>query len=236
MRTTWFCWMFCWARRSPTCDRSSRHRKSRAQGKCRPKPRRSGFGPRQTIGCAGETLERVIAFTYLGSLITTTGGTEEHAEARYRKAQAAFSVLRPIWRSKLISVDKDTFLRFQCEVGFALWTLDLETNKEDHCPTLGVWWPRKISNEELWQRTKQVRVTLWGNLQLTSPACPLSGTLRELGERQNREVTENHTADAWGLGDVMESSETDCTKPRPMESCSRGPMLRTKRRGPELKL
>ena len=59
-------------------------------------------GPQQTIGCAGETLERVTAFTYLGSLITTTGGTDENAEARYRKAQAAFSVLRPIGRSKLI--------------------------------------------------------------------------------------------------------------------------------------
>ena len=36
---------------------------------------------------------------------------------------------------------------------------------------------------------------------------------------------------AWGLGDVMESSETDCTKPGPMESCSGGPMLWTERRG-----
>ena len=48
------------------------------------------------ISCAGESLERVAACTYLGSLITTTGGNEEDVEARCRKAQAAFSILRQI--------------------------------------------------------------------------------------------------------------------------------------------
>ena len=55
------------------------------------------------INCVGEVLEQVSAFTYLGSLITTSGGTEEDVEARCRKAQVAFSILRPIWRSKFIS-------------------------------------------------------------------------------------------------------------------------------------
>ena len=45
------------------------------------------------INCVGEDLEHVSAFTYLGSLITTTGGTEEDVEARCRKAQVAFSIL-----------------------------------------------------------------------------------------------------------------------------------------------
>ena len=56
------------------------------------------------INCVGEDLEHVSAFTYLGSLITTAGGTEEDVEARCRKAQAAFSILRLIWRSKVISL------------------------------------------------------------------------------------------------------------------------------------
>lgn len=38
----------------------------------------------------------------LGSLINTTGGTEEDVEARCRKAPTALSILRPIWRSKFI--------------------------------------------------------------------------------------------------------------------------------------
>ena len=42
------------------------------------------------ITCGDEVLEQVTAFTYLGSLVSTTGGTEEDVEARCRKAQAAF--------------------------------------------------------------------------------------------------------------------------------------------------
>ena len=56
------------------------------------------------IICVEEVLERITAFTYLGSLITTMGGTEEDVEARCREVQAAFSILRPIWRSHFISV------------------------------------------------------------------------------------------------------------------------------------
>ena len=44
------------------------------------------------ITCGNEVLEQVTAFTYLGSLVSTTGGTEEDVEARCRKAQAAFGM------------------------------------------------------------------------------------------------------------------------------------------------
>ena len=40
----------------------------------------------------------------LGSLITTTGSTEEDVEARCRIAQVTFSILGPIWRSKFMSL------------------------------------------------------------------------------------------------------------------------------------
>lgn len=47
-----------------------------------------------------ELLERVTAFmityTYLGSLLTTTGGIEEDAEATYRNALAALFILGPV--------------------------------------------------------------------------------------------------------------------------------------------
>ena len=56
------------------------------------------------ITCGDEVLEQVTALTYLGSLVSTTGSTEEDAEARCRKAQAAFCMLRPVWRSKCISL------------------------------------------------------------------------------------------------------------------------------------
>ena len=54
----------------------------------------------------GKILEQVTALTYLGSLITTTGGTEEDVEARCSREQAAFCILRPVWRSKCISLWK----------------------------------------------------------------------------------------------------------------------------------
>ena len=50
------------------------------------------------IMCRGKALQQVTVFTYLGSIVTTTGGTEEDVEARCIKAQVAFSMLRPVWR------------------------------------------------------------------------------------------------------------------------------------------
>lgn len=56
------------------------------------------------VTCGGETLEQVTVFKYLSGLITATGSTEEDAEARCKKAQIAFYILRPIWRSQCISL------------------------------------------------------------------------------------------------------------------------------------
>ena len=109
------------------------------------------------INCVGEVLEQVSAFTYLGSLIiTTTGGTEEDVEARCRKAQVAFSSLRPIWRSKFISLWTKIRI-FNSNVKSALlcgsetWRLTKKIITQLQTFTnrrlryiLGVWWPRKI--------------------------------------------------------------------------------------------
>ena len=122
------------------------------------------------INCVGEVLEQVSAFTYLGSLITTTGGTEEDVDARCRKAQVAFSILRPIWRSNFISLwtKRRVFnsnVKSVLLYGSETWRLtkkiitQLQTfiNRRLRY-ILGVWWPRKISNKELWQRTQQERI------------------------------------------------------------------------------
>ena len=50
-----------------------------------------------------ETIERVTQFTYLGSIIDNTGGTEADIMARIRKAQIAFSALNKIWQSTTYS-------------------------------------------------------------------------------------------------------------------------------------
>ena len=121
------------------------------------------------ITCGGGILEQVTAFIYLCSLITT-GGTEEDIEARCRKAQAAFCILRPVWRSKPISLwtqlrifdsnAKSVFL-----YGSETWRLiksiiakpQAFINRRPRY-ILGVWWLKTISNEDLWKRTYQQRI------------------------------------------------------------------------------
>ena len=51
-----------------------------------------------------KALEQVTVVTYLVSIVTTTGGAEEDVEASCRKAQVAFSMLRPVWRSRYTSL------------------------------------------------------------------------------------------------------------------------------------
>ena len=58
----------------------------------------------EDITCGVEILKQVTAFTYLGSLVSITGSTEEDVKARCRKAQSAFCMLRPVWRSTCISL------------------------------------------------------------------------------------------------------------------------------------
>ena len=122
------------------------------------------------ITCGDEVLEQVTAFTYLGSLVSTTGGTEEDVEGRCRKAQAAFCMLRPVWRSKCISLW--TKLRiFSSNVkavllyGSETWRLTKRIISKlqtfINCRVryiMGIWRPRRISNKDLWQCTKQERV------------------------------------------------------------------------------
>ena len=47
-----------------------------------------------------QAVERVSEFTYLGSMISETGGTDEDITARIRKAQSTFSMLMPVWKEK----------------------------------------------------------------------------------------------------------------------------------------
>ena len=50
----------------------------------------------------GEAVERVSEFTYLRSIISETGGTDEDITASIRKAQSTFSMLIPVWKEKCI--------------------------------------------------------------------------------------------------------------------------------------
>ena len=49
------------------------------------------------IMLSGQAIEDVNVFTYLGSMVSLTGGIEEDIKARRKKAQQAFAMLHPVW-------------------------------------------------------------------------------------------------------------------------------------------
>ena len=57
------------------------------------------------IKVEGKSLEEVDTFTYLGSGVGTTGGTEEDIKARIGKARGAFVMLNKIWKDRTISLN-----------------------------------------------------------------------------------------------------------------------------------
>ena len=119
------------------------------------------------VSVAGERVEEVDEFTYLGSIVSNKGGTDEDIQARIGKARQAFAMLRPIWRSTALTT-KTKRRVFGSTVKVVLlynsktWrmTKGLEQKLQVFINKslrniLRIWWPRKISNKELWKQTGQ---------------------------------------------------------------------------------
>ena len=70
----------------------------------------------------GTAVEDVSEFLYLGSKISKTGGTDEDIKARIKKAQQAFAILRPVWKSTAISL--------KCQSSIAIWLRNLESHRQ----------------------------------------------------------------------------------------------------------
>ena len=102
----------------------------------------------------GEGLEEVESFRYLG----------------ISKARAAFHILRNVWKSRVIG--KTTKIRlFNTNVksvllyGAETWRMNKTTLKRiqtfvNQClrKILGIQWMDKVSNKDLWERTRQVQI------------------------------------------------------------------------------
>jgi len=93
------------------------------------------------------------------------GGTEEDIQARIGKGRQAFATLRPIWRSTALT-SKTKLRVFGSNVeavllyGSETWRLTegLEQKLQVFINKslrniLQIWWPRKLSNKELWRQT-----------------------------------------------------------------------------------
>ena len=106
------------------------------------------------------------SFTYLGSIVTSDGGAEEDIMARLGKARGAFIRLKKIWKSTSISrKTKIMRLNNSCVLpvllyGAECWRMtEKDINKlfsfHNGClrRTLKIFWPVKISNENLHEIT-----------------------------------------------------------------------------------
>ena len=60
-------------------------------------------GANRTIEVAGDQIEAVDRFTYLGSVVAAGGGTDMDIENRINKARAAFGMLSVVWRNNNLS-------------------------------------------------------------------------------------------------------------------------------------
>lgn len=112
-------------------------------------------------------LEEKEQFTYLGSVVTTDGGTDDDVNSRLGKARAAFNILRPVWNSR--SISQNTKIRiFNSNVksvllyGCETWAVtNKSTNKlqvfTNKCLRyiLKAYRENSLSNTDLWRTAKQ---------------------------------------------------------------------------------
>ncbi|XP_050513376.1 uncharacterized protein LOC126889292 [Diabrotica virgifera virgifera] len=115
-------------------------------------------------------IENVENFTYLGSGITESGGTENDIRMRIGKVQQAFSMLNPVWRSgeyttrtkiRIFQSNVMSVLLYGCETWKVTKSLtdklQIFVNK---ClrRIVRIFWPKTIRNEDLLHLTQQKRV------------------------------------------------------------------------------
>ncbi|GFR98540.1 hypothetical protein ElyMa_002771700 [Elysia marginata] len=122
----------------------------------------------EAVMIGDQPLEDVDAFCYLGSNIDQEGGTLKEIKGRIGKAQAAFTTLGRLWKTRDISLktklrifnsNVKSVLLYGCEA----WNASTMCIKRiqvfiNRClrRILRIKWTDKISNESLWERTRQI--------------------------------------------------------------------------------
>ena len=118
-----------------------------------------------------QSIEKVDKFCYLGSVINEKGGTDEDIKMRIGKAQYTFNKLSKVWNSNNIS-RKTKIIIFNSNIksvllyGAESWRDNKTQTKKlqtfiNKClrKILKVFWPNRITNLELWEKTNQIPVT-----------------------------------------------------------------------------
>ncbi|XP_062585973.1 uncharacterized protein LOC134247650 [Saccostrea cucullata] len=122
----------------------------------------------QTPITVGEhNLKDVDSFTYIGSIVKTTGGTDEDIKAKINQASHVFINLKPVWSSTTLST-RIKLRIYNINVKFVLlyasetWRVtNTISNKlqtfANRClrHIINIRWPENINNKNLWETTNQ---------------------------------------------------------------------------------
>nr|KAG5704289.1 hypothetical protein BaRGS_012598 [Batillaria attramentaria] len=145
-----------------------------------------------------EEIKEVEKFTYLGSVVSKDGGADDDIKSRISKARHAFKTLQPIWRSSALSFHNkirifNTNVKSVLLYGSETWrTTKTNRNKlqtfVNRClrNIVNIRWPEVISNEDLWNRTKQtpigedIKKRKWGWIGHTMRKSPSNITRQAL--------------------------------------------------------
>jgi hypothetical protein len=108
----------------------------------------------------------------LGSSVSENGGAALDVSRRIQKARGAFAKLRRVWQSTLMRPDTKTTV-FNASVksvllyGWETWLVTNELGRKIQTfinsflrYILKIWWPRTISNRELWQLSGQTDINM----------------------------------------------------------------------------
>jgi len=115
----------------------------------------------------GQALPQTVTFTYLGSTVRVDGGAGTDIKQRLSKARAAFNNLQNVWKSGQYTTRIKLKLYNSCVIptllyGSECWRMteaDQQKLSTFHTKSLRrilrVFWPNKISNQDLLSRCKQ---------------------------------------------------------------------------------
>ena len=128
---------------------------------------KTGTEKQKEVTVEGKPLEEVTSFTYLGSIVDTTGGTEADIKARIGKARTAFIQLQKVWKANKLSL-KTKLRLFNSNVksvllyGCETWKTTDSTLKKlqtfvNGClrRILKIRWQDRVRNEDIWKRAGQ---------------------------------------------------------------------------------
>nr|KAG5698293.1 hypothetical protein BaRGS_016995 [Batillaria attramentaria] len=198
-----------------------------------------------------EDIKEVDKFTYLGSVVSKDGGTDEDIKSRTNKARHAFRTLRPIWRSTALSL-RNKIRIFNSNVksvllyGSETWRTTKTSSHKlqtfiNRClrNILNIRYPLVITNQDLWEGTRQVPIeqeikkrkwdgsdTLCESQHQMSPGSPLIGTpgKRKVG-RPKQTWRRSTDAEAKAAGTTWAELKRASQKPSALAECGCSPMF-----------